>query len=331
MSKSALAGDNMASVIRFSDEAAPQIGAATMHAYLHFNNFDIISSVYGHAAAEAALLDAIAAIEESLGAHGAAGRAYRQAVRITVWDLGFLPDGADLCSYLLLQTAFRLYGDADKSFCFSVTAFGGCQNTNPRRVTMSIPVDVPANSDEALWYHSNMLDAVGILAAISADGLKIVFVPVGGLRDGEASTGYAIDPKIVTEGGALRSIACWRTPFEKLGLIQILDYHVAQAAAAELRADENLRATLYVSPSCLRADTWGKMFGQIFSGPDSAGRFVIGISPSIFFNQTDVDLELIADIRNAGNGIAIDEFDAGARSCHDPFAWDPSNVKMDAA
>lgn len=321
----------MASVLQFSDEGMAQNGVSILHAYLHFNNFDIISSVYGSDAAEAALLDAIAAIEEILGARGAADRAYRQAVKITVWDLGILPEGTDLCSYLLLQTAFRLYGGADKRFCFSVTAFGGCQNTNSRRTTMSIPVDAPTNPDEASRYHNNMLDAVGILTAISAGELKILLVPIDGLCDGEASTDYAIDPKIVTAGGALRSIASWRMLFEKLGLIQILDYHVARAAAAELRAYENLRATLRVSPSCLRADTWGRMFGQIFSNPDSAGRFVIGVSPSVFFNRTDVDLELIASIRNAGNGIAIDEFDAGTQSCRDPFVWETSIVKMDAA
>lgn len=311
----------MASISQLDVKFVAQNGASVLRAYLHFNNFDIVSSVYGSSAAEAALLDTIAAIEKDLGAHGAADRAYRQAVKITVWDLGFLPEGTDLSSYLLLQIACRLYGDADKCFCFSVTAFGGCENTSARSTTMSIPVNAPANPDEASRYHNNMLDAVGILSAISAGRLKISLVPIGGLCGGEASADYEIVPKIVTEDGALRSIACWRTIFEQLGLIHILDYLIARATAAELRADKNLRATLYVSPSCLRADTWGKMFGQIFSSPDCAGRFVIGVSPSVFFNQTDVDLELIADIRNAGNGIAIDEFDAGTQSSRDLFVW----------
>jgi hypothetical protein len=302
-----------------------------VHSYLHFNNFDIISSVYGRTVAENALIDTLNFLSDTIGVFGAVERVYRQSLQITVWDIGQLTKDTDLCAYLLSKIAFRLNGDADRRFYFSVTALDGCRDAKSPRPSLSIPVTAPANSDETSRYINNMVDAVGILTAISAGRLKILLVPINGCCDGQASADHEIDPRIALDGGVLRRIAFWRSLFEELGLIQILDYHIAKAAASELRANENLRATLYVSSSCLRADTWGKMFGQIFSSPDCAGRFVIGVSPSVFFTFTDVDLELIADIRNAGNGIATDEFDAGTQSCLDLFVKEPTIVKIDAA
>jgi EAL domain-containing protein (putative c-di-GMP-specific phosphodiesterase class I) len=302
-----------------------------LRSYLHFNNFDIISIVYGSTVAETALLDIINFISDVLGACGAVERVYRQSLQITVWDMRHLSKDTDLGAYLLSKIAFRLNGDADSRFCFSVTALDSCHDATSRRPSLSIPVTAPANPDETSRYINNMLDAVGILTAISTGRLKILLVPINGFCDGQASADHEIDPRIAMDGGVLRRIAFWRSLFEELGLIQILDYHIAMAAASEVRADKNLRATLYVSPSCLRADTWGRMFGQIFCDPDISGRFAIGVCHSAFFNRTDVDLGLIAQIRDAGNGIAIDEFDAGTQSCRDLSVLEPNIVKMDAA
>ena len=168
-----------------------------------------------------------------------------------------------------------------------------------------------------------------ILSSLREDRLTLAYQPIVDARTGGVIMNEALLRLITPEGHAVEashliSIA------EKLGLVRLVDRTVLGLAVAELQRNPAARISLNISGVTATDPRWSGLLTEMLrDSRDVAGRLTIEITETAALNDLEHVTSLIAELRELGCRIAIDDFGAGYTSFRNLQVLDVDLVKID--
>jgi diguanylate cyclase (GGDEF)-like protein len=119
------------------------------------------------------------------------------------------------------------------------------------------------------------------------------------------------------------------TVAEKLDLVRLIDHRVLELAAAELRANPDLRLSLNVSASTVHDPLWLAALEAVQSGIGS--RLIVEITESAAIRDVEATRRFVAKVKSYGCRVAIDDFGAGYTSFRNLRRLGVDMVKIDGS
>jgi diguanylate cyclase (GGDEF)-like protein len=119
------------------------------------------------------------------------------------------------------------------------------------------------------------------------------------------------------------------TVAEKLDLVRLIDHRVLELAAAELKANPDLRLSLNVSASTVHDPLWLAALEAVQSGIGS--RLIVEITESAAIRDVEATRRFVAKVKSYGCRVAIDDFGAGYTSFRNLRRLGVDMVKIDGS
>ncbi|MFG1397910.1 EAL domain-containing protein [Roseixanthobacter pseudopolyaromaticivorans] len=115
---------------------------------------------------------------------------------------------------------------------------------------------------------------------------------------------------------------------EALGLMGVLDRRVLRLVTSAMRADQNLRLSVNVSPSSIADREWMRLFAAEVT-PDIGARLVLELTESVAVHDLNAARTFVELARSTGARVAIDDFGAGSTSFRNLRSLGVDMVKID--
>ena len=119
------------------------------------------------------------------------------------------------------------------------------------------------------------------------------------------------------------------TVAEKLDLVRLIDHRVLELAAAELKANPDLRLSLNVSASTVHDPLWLSALEAVQNG--IGNRLIVEITESAAIHDVEATRRFVAKVKSYGCRVAIDDFGAGYTSFRNLRRLGVDMVKIDGS
>ncbi len=185
--------------------------------------------------------------------------------------------------------------------------------------------------DERSRHRCNLAIARQIQTALQTDRLELAFQPV---VTGEAREVCFYECLIRmrdadgrhTVAGAFLRVA------EEMGLVRLIDQHVLELAAGELCASPGVTLAINISGLTTTDPAWLRSLIALVKGrPEIASRLMIEITETAALHDMEETIRFVTAVRDLGCRIALDDFGAGYTSFRHLKAMAVDIVKIDGS
>lgn len=138
--------------------------------------------------------------------------------------------------------------------------------------------------------------------------------------------------RIPTRYPEVSSFGKYIGPFERTGLVRVVDALVVGRAIDALQSEPELRLGVNIAAQSACCEPWWEgIFDCLTSRPSVAERLTFEITETGTFPQPSRAVDFAARIHELGCRIAIDDFGVGRESLANLFDLKPDIVKLDAS
>lgn len=173
---------------------------------------------------------------------------------------------------------------------------------------------VSSGSSQAPLLESRTTFAPLIHQAILGNRLFLAFQPVVDAHSRQLHY-YECLARLLDEEGQILAAGAFVPQCEKIGIIPLIDQKIQQLAIEELMNDRHLKLAINVSAITASDPQWLlTLKTQMAARPDLRERLMIELTETSVFQNIDESIQFIAQLRNLGCQVSIDDFGAGYMS-----------------
>lgn len=201
--------------------------------------------------------------------------------------------------------------------------------TEARRLPSDGAVVYRSSRDLAQQRIQNARCATDIVRCLKEDRFKIAFQPIVDAGSGVPAMHETLlrmhdsDGNLVT-AGHLIPVA------EKLGLVRLIDRTVVQKVVTSLYEHPEARLSVNVSATTANDPRWfAEIVGTLATNRSVVERLTVEITETAVLRDLDETARFVAQIRDLGCGIAIDDFGAGFTSFRNLRNLPVTMIKLD--
>ncbi|HRE60290.1 MAG TPA: EAL domain-containing protein [Micropepsaceae bacterium] len=170
-----------------------------------------------------------------------------------------------------------------------------------------------------------------ILAALRDNRLQLAYQPIVDARTGQVADYEALLRLLKIDGSPLPASEFIHVA-EELGLIRLIDQRVLELAADALSQHEGFRLAVNVSGASVGDRGWLEAFdAKIKCRPEIARRMTVEVTETAALHDIDDCVRFVQHVREAGCGVAIDDFGAGYTSFRNLQVLPLTQVKIDGS
>jgi diguanylate cyclase (GGDEF)-like protein len=172
--------------------------------------------------------------------------------------------------------------------------------------------------------------ATEIVKCLKEDRFKLAFQPIVGAASGKVELHEALLRMAEGEQGDLIAASHLIPVAEHLGLVRLIDRSVMQMIVQTLHAYPKSQLTMNVSGTTATDPHWyGQLMEVLKENAAIAPRLIVEITETVALNDLKSTRNFVESLRNAGCGVAIDDFGAGYTSFRNLRELPVTMLKLD--
>ncbi|MCZ6859616.1 MAG: EAL domain-containing protein [Alphaproteobacteria bacterium] len=170
-----------------------------------------------------------------------------------------------------------------------------------------------------------------VMRALKTGNLVFAYQPIVTAR-GHQVNHYECLLRKIESNGSVTAAAAFMPIVERLGLIREIDRFVLETAVGQLREHTDVSFAINVSALTASDRSWLRLlFALLRNEGDVAERLVIEITETMAMQDIEETANFVAQVRDLGCGVALDDFGAGHTSFRHLKALAVNTVKIDGA
>lgn len=170
-----------------------------------------------------------------------------------------------------------------------------------------------------------------VMRALKTGNLVFAYQPIVSAR-GHHVENYECLLRKIESDGSVTVAAAFMPIVERLGLIREIDRFVLEMAVGQLREHPDVSFAINVSALTASDRSWLRLlFALLRNEGDVAERLVIEITETMALQDIEETANFVAQVRDLGCGVALDDFGAGHTSFRHLKALAVNTVKIDGS
>ncbi|MHA1536006.1 MAG: putative bifunctional diguanylate cyclase/phosphodiesterase [Alphaproteobacteria bacterium] len=170
-----------------------------------------------------------------------------------------------------------------------------------------------------------------VMRALKTGNLVFAYQPIVTAR-GHRIEHYECLLRKIENDGSVTVAAEFMPVVERLGLIREIDRYVLETAVGQLRDHPDISLAINVSALTANDRSWLRLFIALLRNEGAiAERLVIEITETMALQDIEETANFVAQVRDLGCGVALDDFGAGHTSFRHLKALAVNTVKIDGS